>query len=158
MKTLFILVAGFFLLAQSFAQEVSPENQSYISLGMNISSASGIGLSFRTQPSFPLAFVFTGGVIKTSNQTDYTVGTEIQFSVLRGLNRRLFITTGAGYYYDRSDPLRTLALGFGAEGPISGKGFYKNLTMGLTVNYPAMYFTKTTEITFGAGVYAYFNF
>ncbi len=77
------------------------EYRSYNSFGLNISSYSGIGLSYRYHMDAPLLFQLTGGVISEGESHFYAVGAEVQKELSKSKDKRAFGSLAVGIYGER---------------------------------------------------------
>ena len=101
-------------------------NAGAFGLGLFASPAGGIGLSFRHHLPGRLSYQITGGVIKSSDHVSYSVGGEVQFTLVRAQEHRIYAAGATGYYYsgppegnDMEAPWR-LGLGIGGELAVGG--------------------------------------
>jgi hypothetical protein len=95
-------------------------------LGFFASPAGGIGLSFRHHLPGRFSYQVTGGVIKTSDHVSYSVGAEVQYTLVRATDHRVYAAGATGYYYsgppagnEIGAPWRA-GLGIGGELAIGG--------------------------------------
>jgi hypothetical protein len=126
-------------------------------LGFFASPAGGIGLSFRHHLPGRLSYQVTGGVIKTSDHASYSIGGEIQYTLVRAPAHRVYAAGATGYYYsgppeaNELDAPWRVGLGIGGELAI-GSGFT------LMGDLLFTYFSDGALFPFpAAGVFYYFD-
>ena len=118
-------------------------------IGLNVGLVSGAGISGRG--TFPGGFVAQGTffVMTLSDWTHFNIGGEVQYSLIRNPDWRLYSLLGMGYYSSTTDdttkpgnqianPFRT-GLGIGYEWFV-GRQFVVSIAGALT------YFPKTGEV------------
>lgn len=146
------------------------------SFGFNASSVSGLGLSYRHHTDGPQLVMLSGGIVSSSDWVYASLGAEYQFEISEREDLRYYLAIGGGFYYTReeiteyywdtepttstnSDSDFHLGIGVGFEYPFLGSSIFKNMTVGLTLYYPAIYFADSgTDITMGVGAYFFYNF
>ncbi len=127
MRTLILILATVFSMTIAEAQVVVQNQESRMvprsiyGLGLAAGFASGFGLSFRHHlPGF-FSYQIIAGVIKVDKETDYNVGGELQFDIMRGDISRFFADVAMGYFYSGDKGRNKLdgpyreGLGFGWE-------------------------------------------
>lgn len=97
-------------------------------LGLFASPAGGIGLSFRHHLPGRFSYQVTGGIVKSSDRVSYSIGGEIQYTLVRAPQHRLYVAGATGYYYagppERNDMEAPWRLGLGIGGELAvGGGF-----------------------------------
>jgi hypothetical protein len=126
-------------------------------LGFFASPAGGIGLSFRHHLPGRFSYQVTGGIIKASDHTSSSIGGEIQYTLARAPQHRIFAVAATGYYYSgppgRNDMEAPWRLGVGVGGELAiGGGF---TVMG---DLLFTYFSDGALLPVpGAGVFYYFD-
>jgi hypothetical protein len=107
------------------AREASLRTSAF-GLGFFASPAGGIGLSFRHHLPGRVSYQITGGIIKSSDHASYSVGGEVQYTLVRAPQHRIYAAGATGYYYsgppeqnELEAPWR-LGLGIGGELAIGG--------------------------------------
>lgn len=156
------------------------EYKSYNSFGLNISSHSGVGLSYRYHMDTPLLFQVTGGVVSEGKSYFYAVGLEVQKELSRSKDKRAFgsLTTGiygeryketsVEYYTGMNPPEKwtssnsySFAIGVGGELAL-GNSIIDSLTLGCEIYPVGIYLSDEDENNFrmfpGAGIYLFYNF
>lgn len=102
-------------------QESKQVQQSIYGLGFSAGFASGFGLSFRHHPPGLFSYQIIGGIVKVDRNTDYNIGGELQFDIMRGDRVRFFADGATGYFYSGDNGKNNLAgpyrvgIGFGWE-------------------------------------------
>jgi hypothetical protein len=95
-------------------------------LGLFASPAAGIGLSFRHHLPGRLSYQITGGIIKSSDHVSYSVGGEVQYTLVRAPQHRFYAAGATGYYYsgppekNEMDAPWRVGLGVGGELAVGG--------------------------------------
>lgn len=143
------------------------------SFGFNASSVSGLGLSYRHHTEGPQLFMLSGGIVSSKDWVYASLGGEFQYEISERDDLRYYLALAGGFYYTNEDTydywLNTtynntdsdfhLGIGVGFEYPFLGSTIFKNMTIGVTLYYPAIFFTNSgTEISMGAGAYFFYNF
>lgn len=96
-------------------------HQNVFGLGLAGGAMSGVGLSFRHHLPSEISYQIVGGIIKVDQRLSYSIGTEIQFDLVRSALTRFYAGGGAGYYYSGSsshndmDGPGRLGIGIGGE-------------------------------------------
>jgi hypothetical protein len=140
-KRMTLLLAACALAGSSIlhAQAVLPERgkegglrTNVFGLGFTAGPVSGIGLSFRHHLPGSFSYAVAGGIIKVDNTTDYAIGLEGQYDLVRNGTSRFYAAAGTGYYYSGNGSHNDLAgpwrfgLGIGGELAIVSSGFHVN--------------------------------
>lgn len=158
------------------------EYKSYISVGLNISSHSGIGLSYRYHTETPFLFQVSGGVISSGRSYYYAIGGEIQRELSKSKDKRAFGVFATGLYgmryeetdYEvsystgmnptkkwRSDVNFSVALGVGGELAL-GSSIVDAISLGVAIYPIGSYITNSGETNFkmfpGGAIYLFYNF
>lgn len=143
------------------------------SFGFNASSVSGLGLSYRYHATGPQLFMLSGGIVSSNDWLYASLGAEFQYEISEREDLRYYLAVASGFYYTKedlydfmTDDMYTnsdsdfhLGIGVGFEYPFLGSTIFKNMTVGVTIYYPAIYFTNSgTDIAMGAGAYFFYNF
>lgn len=143
------------------------------SFGFNASSVSGLGLSYRYHTAGPQLIMLSGGIVSSKDWVYASLGAEFQYEISEREDLRYYLAVAGGLYYTKEDvydyysngtSTRTdtdfhLGIGVGFEYPFLGSTIFKNMTVGVTLYYPAIYVSDTgTEIAMGAGAYFFYNF
>jgi hypothetical protein len=85
-----------------------------------------------------MSYQIVGGIIKVDQRLSYSLGTELQFDLVRSALARFYVGGGAGYYYSGSsshnemDGPGRLGIGIGGE---YGAGPNLNVAMALMFTY-----------------------
>ena len=135
--------------------------QPYSSVGFNVSSVSGMGLSFRHHMDSPGLIQFTGGFITSDQTTSYSLGFEGQYELSLNETFRYYIALGIGRYSGKVSSTTAMGFGMGLEVPIIGSGgIYQSVTAGLDIFYPSLYIEtgKTNVVTVGGSLYLFYSF
>ena len=97
-------------------------SQSVFGLGLSAGYLSGFGLSFRHHLPSVISYQIVAGIIKTDAKSNYNLGGQIQYDLVRGEGTRFYGCGGMGYFYsgesghnDLEGPFR-IGLGIGAVG------------------------------------------
>ncbi len=157
------------------------EYKSYNSFGLNISSHSGIGLSYRYHLDSPVLFQISGGVISEGESYFYAVGAEVQRELSKSKDKRAFGSFAFGIYGERekevydvgystgmnppekwvSKNAYSFALGVGGELAL-GSSIVDSLTLGCEIYPVGIYLEDSGDSRFnmfpGAAVYLFYNF
>jgi hypothetical protein len=145
----FFLLAGVSVLSAqtSLDSTQTAKSSRFSSIGFNVSSVSGMGLSYRNQLTTRSLFQVTGGVLTTDKRTSYSFGLEYQYQLSKSPSFRYYLAGAAGVYSDITTK-EFAGFGLGLEIPIVGP----------TIFYPAFNLSGKTQIGIGASVYVYYNF
>jgi hypothetical protein len=179
MKSVFFVALLWLLVPASYGlagQGDSTETyqwKKFSSFGFNASAISGLGLSYRYHTTGPQLVMLSGGIIASNDWVYASMGAEYQYEFSEREDLRYYIALAGGLYYDReeieygstfgttveSSTDFHFGVGVGFDYPFLGSTIFKNMTVGLTLYYPAIYFTKSgTDIAMGAGAYFFYNF
>ena len=153
-----LLVAGTStLFAQTNDSTLAPGYHPYSSIGFNLSSVSGIGLSYRNHFASPSQIQLTAGIVSSESSTSFSFGFEYQYQLSKKDSFRYYVSTGVGVY---SGTVSTTAvgLGIGLELPIIGDIIYESVTGGLDLFYPVLYTGNESLVSFGGSLYIFYNF
>ncbi len=156
--------------------------QKYSSFGINISSHSGVGLSYRFHMDTPFLFELSGGVVSSGKTYFYAVGGEIQRELSKSKDKRAFGAFAVGFYGERyekndydaayysemeppkkwtSDNAFTFALGVGGELALSNL-IVDAISIGCEIYPIGVYVKNNGENEFnmfpGGAIYLYYNF
>jgi len=127
-RTILLSCLSLFVCFASPAQVVIPGagegtdlRESVFGIGLFAGPASGMGLSFRHHLPSAISYQITGGVVKSSEDLYYSIGSELQYDFILGSSTRVFAVLGLGFYYsgtsnqnDLDAPAR-VGLGVGGE-------------------------------------------
>ncbi|MDE3058562.1 MAG: hypothetical protein KGJ59_11470 [Bacteroidota bacterium] len=145
-----------YLRAQDTA--VASEYRAYRSIGFQVSTVSGIGISYGINEQNNCYLRATGGLITTSNQSYYSFGIDCQYELTKNKSFKVFIGLGCGIIGDfGSSTHPTLGLGTGIEAPVTGSDIFENVTVGGEIYCPTIYFSSGT-ISLGVGIFTSYNF
>lgn len=157
------------------------EYTSYNSFGINLSSHSGLGLSYRYHLMAPILFQITGGVISEGESYFYAIGLEIQRELSKSKDKRAFGAFATGIYGTRekevydlgystgmnpperwvSKNIYSFAIGVGGELAF-GNSIVDSLTIGCEIYPIGVYLDENEDNWFnmfpGAAVYLFYNF
>jgi len=136
-------------------------HQSFSSVGFNVSSVSGMGLSFRHHMNSPGLIQFTGGFLTSDQSTSYSLGFEFQYELSLKETFRYYVALGIGTYSGSDSKTTAMGFGMGLEVPIIGSGaIYESVTAGFDIFYPSLYMEtgKTDVVTVGGSLYLFYNF
>jgi hypothetical protein len=137
---------------------ITPGRRPYSSAGFNVSSVSGLGLSYRHHFDGPSLLQLTGGLISSESGTNSALGLEYQYELSKKETFRYYIAAGGGVY-TASSSSTALGIGIGLELPILGDVIYESVTGGLAIFYPVSYTGDARAIvSFGGSLYFYYNF
>lgn len=160
-----VLIAALLLTVESGIGQVLPPRptgekelrQSVFGLGISAGFASGIGLSFRHHLPGKMVYQIVGGIIKSKDELNYSVGGELQFDLQRTAGSRFFIVGAAGYFYSGSNDTNgmeapgRIGLGIGGEIPLGDD-------LGLTGELLFTYMSDGTVLPLPqASIHYYFN-
>jgi hypothetical protein len=133
--------------------------QDYSSVGFNVSSISGIGLSFRRHFQNPFLIQATIGYISDGKSDFYSSGIELQYDISKRTDFRFYIAASVGLYGKSKKTYMTMGLGLGIEIPVFGGELIDNLHIGVNIFYPGGYFESSgTIVNIGGSAYLYYNF
>lgn len=147
--------------------------QKFNSFGFNASSVSGLGLSYRYHAVGPNLVMLSGGIVSSNDWVAASLGAEYQYEISEREDLRYYLAIGGGLYYTEDEvydgfspePVTSmdtdfhLGVGVGFEYPFLGSSIFRNMTVGLTLYYPAIYFNNSgTDIGMGVGAYFFYNF
>lgn len=148
--------------SQSNRDSVSAaSHRSFSSVGFNVSSVSGMGLSYRYHMDSPGLIQFTGGFITSDQTTSSSFGFEAQYELSLNETFRYYIALGFGTYSGKITTTTAAGFGMGLEVPIIGSGgIYKSVTAGLDIFYPSLYIEtgKSNVVTVGGSLYLFYSF
>ncbi|MGB9598969.1 MAG: hypothetical protein ACPL7I_00325 [Myxococcota bacterium] len=158
------------------------EYMKYNSFGLNASSHSGIGLSYRYHLPLPILFQITGGVASEGESFYYSVGGEVQRELSKSKDKRAFGSLAIGLYGERykendydatyytgmeppkrwkADNTISFAIGVGGELAL-GNAVVDSLSLGCEIYPIGIYITDSEESNFhmfpGAALYLFYNF
>ncbi|MEX2115390.1 MAG: hypothetical protein WEB37_00765 [Bacteroidota bacterium] len=136
-------------------------HQSYSSVGFNVSSVSGMGLSYRHHMNSPGLIQFTGGFLTSEGTTSSSLGFEAQYELSQRETFRYYIALGIGTYSGQTSTTTAMGFGMGLEVPIIGSGaIYESVTAGFDIFYPSLYMEsgKTDVVTVGGSLYLFYSF
>lgn len=155
----FLFVA---LTSASFAQTppdtVGTDSPSHFySVGFNASSASGIGLSLRHKLSAYNLLQITGGLLRSSGRTDYSLGFEYQYQLSKKPTFRYYLSFGAGLYSDIQNT-SVVGFGMGLELPMVGTTIFEGVTAGGCLFYPVFNPNRDPTIGVGGSIFLFYNF
>jgi hypothetical protein len=155
----FFLLAGVSVLSAqtSLDSTQTAKSSRFSSIGFNVSSVSGMGLSYRNQLTTRSLFQVTGGVLTTDKRTSYSFGLEYQYQLSKSPSFRYYLAGAAGVYSDITTK-EFAGFGLGLEIPIVGPTIFEGVTSGCCLFYPAFNLSGKTEIGIGASVYVFYNF
>ena len=136
---------------------LAPGYRPYSSIGFNLSSVSGLGLSYRNHLASPSQFQLTAGIVSSKSSTSYSVGFEYQYQLSKKDSFRYFIATGVGVYSGTTSTTAA-GLGIGLELPIIGTTIYESVTAGADLFYPVLYSGNESLVSFGGSLYIFYNF
>jgi len=151
----------------------------YNSFGLNISSHSGMGLSYRYHMNNPMLFQISGGVISEGKSFYYAVGAELQRELSKVKDKRAFAALAMGIYGNRyketyyayytgmnppekwqTDNYFSMALGVGGELAF-GNSLVDSISIGCEI-YPVGMYIGNKEDSFtmtpGGSIYLFYNF
>jgi hypothetical protein len=103
-----------------------------------------------------MSYGITGGIIKVEDRLSYSVGTEVQYDLVRGPTSRFFVCGGAGYFYSGTSSHNDMD-GPGRVGVGIGGEFATPPGLHVTTELMFTYFTDGTVLPLPqVGVYYYF--
>jgi hypothetical protein len=135
--------------------------RSFSSVGFNVSSVSGMGLSYRYHMDSPGLIQFTGGLIVSDEATSSSFGFEAQYELSLSETFRYYLALGFGTYSGKTTTTTAAGFGMGLEVPIIGSGgIYESVTAGFDIFYPALYIEtgKSNIVTVGGSLYLFYSF
>lgn len=157
---LFTLSSAAFSQSERDSVQLKSHRQ-YSSFGFNISSVSGMGLSFRQHLDSPGLIQFTGGFITADQVTSYSLGFEAQYELSLNETFRYYIGVGIGTYSGKVTTTTAMGFGMGLEVPIIGSGgIYQSVTAGFDIFYPSLYIEtgRSDVVTVGGSLYLFYSF
>jgi hypothetical protein len=130
-------------------------------LGLNFSPVSGYGVAAKAHFASRFSLMATGYVTKTSGETFYNYGLELQYDLLVRDRARLFLLAGASHYYDENldftngpqNSTDHLGVGFGFELSLMDDGLCVDASLELMSNQPS----GDLNIYPAAGMHYYFH-
>jgi hypothetical protein len=173
---LILLVSSLFLSTDLNAVETQFE-----SLGVSVSSFSGMGLSFRHHFANRWALQLTGGALIGNEEKSFATGIEVQSDLSSKKDKRFFLIMAAGWYGDRENVIKKgsadettpidvsyykLSVGFGGELAF-GDSIVQNITIGMAIfpigvsvkeRHSFAGYDNTDSVSFGASIFSHFNF
>ena len=132
--------------------------KNFSSFGLQASTVSGIGLTFRRTMNNRLRTGMTAGLIKTEGETIFSTGWDFHYELSDRPDIHIFVGPSLGLFGGSARALR-VRIGFatGLEVPISGKELYENISAGAVLYYPT-YFLLSETVGFAVGVFLLYNF
>lgn len=159
-KFLFCVLVVFFSASAQVTEDSTlvPGYHPYSSIGFNLSTVSGLGLSFRSHLANANQIQFTGGIVSSKGSTAYSFGFEFQYQLSKKDTFRYYVATGLGMYSGSPKGTTAVGLGIGLELPIIGTTIYESVTGGVDLFYPVFYMGNESLVSFGGSLYIFYNF
>ncbi len=141
------------------AQDVNESGRhAYSSAGFNVSSVSGLGLSYRHHFAGASLLQFSGGILSSGSRTSSALGFEYQYELSKKETFRYYVVAGGGLY-SSTKATSALGLGIGLELPILGDVIFESVTGGVGLFYPVAYSKNSgSVVSFGGSLYFFYNF
>lgn len=133
----------------------------YNAVGINVSTTSGLGLSYRYHNPGSSLIQVAGGMVSTGGNVGSSVGIEYQLDLSRRNDLRYYICAAAGLYHSHGASDINAGIGVGFDYPLFGKELLENMSTGLTIFYPAYYSSRDSSrhsIFFGVSLNFFYNF
>ena len=154
-----IFMLTLFFATSVYAQDSTSAYKNYF--GFSGSRVSGVGLTFGTEPTPIINLQFTGGIFRTSSNSFFSYGFELQYNLHNTNGYRIYLGPAMGGFNEGNE-LGTvrenttsefvIGLAMGAATPLSGI-FGQRLGASATFYYPTFYKDNSIGVGFGATIH-----